>query len=364
MRKRFIPVGLSIVFLSVMRLQAQPCSATWGSDSSSLIWTTCAKVGIGTSAPQRTLDIYTAGGDEAVRIQNSVQISYAQLAFKGNGRQWQLGVGNTDETALGVANKFFIYDAAAGAARFAIDTSGKVGIRTANPQRTLDIYSADGNEALRIQNTLDFSYAQMAFKGTGRQWQMGVGNALETTLGVANKFFIYDADSNAPVADRVRLSIDTSGNVQVKGSLTATSVIGATYQDMAEWVPAGEVMASGTVVVVDGDARNTVVPSDHPYDTRVAGVVSAMPGVLLGVEGPSKAKIATTGRVKVRVDATKHSIAAGDLLVTSTKPGMAMRSEPVDVGGVKMHRPGTLIGKALEPLDRGKGEILVLLSLQ
>ena len=41
-----------------------------------------------------------------------------------------------------------------------------------------------------------------------------------------------------------------------------------------------------------------------------------------------------------------------------------MRSEPVDVAGVKMHRPGTLIGKALEPLEKGVGEILVLLSLQ
>jgi hypothetical protein len=29
-----------------------------------------------------------------------------------------------------------------------------------------------------------------------------------------------------------------------------------------------------------------------------------------------------------------------------------------------MHMPGTLIGKALEPLATGKGEILVLLSLQ
>jgi hypothetical protein len=41
-----------------------------------------------------------------------------------------------------------------------------------------------------------------------------------------------------------------------------------------------------------------------------------------------------------------------------------MKSEPLDVGGVKMHRPGTLIGKALEPLAGGEGEILVLLSLQ
>ena len=35
-----------------------------------------------------------------------------------------------------------------------------------------------------------------------------------------------------------------------------------------------------------------------------------------------------------------------------------------DVGGARFHRPGTLIGKALEPLRSGSGKILVLLSLQ
>jgi len=43
---------------------------------------------------------------------------------------------------------------------------------------------------------------------------------------------------------------------------------------------------------------------------------------------------------------------------------MAMFSEPVELSGIKFHRPGTLIGKALEPLPNGEGEILVLLSLQ
>jgi hypothetical protein len=34
------------------------------------------------------------------------------------------------------------------------------------------------------------------------------------------------------------------------------------------------------------------------------------------------------------------------------------------LGGVTMHCPGTIIGKALEALDKDTGEILVLLSLQ
>jgi hypothetical protein len=41
-----------------------------------------------------------------------------------------------------------------------------------------------------------------------------------------------------------------------------------------------------------------------------------------------------------------------------------MKSQPLEIAGEQIHRPGTLIGKALEPLAKGTGEILVLLSLQ
>ena len=41
-----------------------------------------------------------------------------------------------------------------------------------------------------------------------------------------------------------------------------------------------------------------------------------------------------------------------------------MKSEPMEINGRRFHQPGTIIGKALEPLDAGTGEILVLLSLQ
>jgi hypothetical protein len=96
----------------------------------------------------------------------------------------------------------------------------------------------------------------------------------------------------------------------------------------------------------------------------VAGVVSANPGLVLGDADEQKVKVATTGRVKVKVDATEKPIGMGDLLVTSNKVGVAMRSEPIEFAGVEIHRPGTLIGKALEPLTEGEGEVLVLLSLQ
>ena len=74
--------------------------------------------------------------------------------------------------------------------------------------------------------------------------------------------------------------------------------------------------------------------------------------------------VAQSGRVRVKVDARYGAIKIGDLLVTSPTPGHAMRSRSVQVGSQTLHRPGTLLGKALEPLPKGQGEILVLLTLQ
>jgi hypothetical protein len=157
---------------------------------------------------------------------------------------------------------------------------------------------------------------------------------------------------------------DPNYALDVNGIIHATQVIGATYQDVAEWVPATSTMEPGTVVVLNRQKTNEVMPSSEPYDTAVAGVVSGQPGVLLGEAGVHKAKIATTGRVRVRVDATSAPIAIGDLLVTSASSGTAMRSEPIEIHGRRFHQPGTVIGKALEPLATGQGEVLVLLSLQ
>ena len=159
------------------------------------------------------------------------------------------------------------------------------------------------------------------------------------------------------------LKLAGTGNLSANGTIEAGN-IKAKYQDVAEWVPASEQLSAGTVVVLDSTKSNQVTSSTVSYDTRVAGVVSEQPGIALGEKSEGKVLVATTGRVRVKVDASKGPIHIGDLLVTSDVPGVAMKSEPVNLGGVQFHRPGTLIGKAQEPLEKGKGEILVLLSLQ
>lgn len=164
--------------------------------------------------------------------------------------------------------------------------------------------------------------------------------------------------TNPHTDDLGLFKISYGGDVIARGSVTGNGY------DLAEWVPASTPMKPGTVVVLNRSKPNEVMPSSHAYDTAVAGVVSEKPGLILGQGSSSKEMIVATGRVNVRVDATRHPIRVGDLLVTSDKPGVAMLSEPVDVGGIKIHRPGTLIGKALEPLSSGEGEILVLIALQ
>jgi hypothetical protein len=161
-----------------------------------------------------------------------------------------------------------------------------------------------------------------------------------------------------------QMLLSPAGNVTMTGDLSVSGNVAAKYQDVAEWVPAKEDLAPGTVVVLDTTTANRVMASSSAYDATVAGVVSSKPGLILGDHGANKEQIATTGRVKVRVDASSHAVAIGDLLVTSGKAGYAMRSEPMEINGRKFHQPGTIIGKALESLPNGDGEILVLLSLQ
>jgi hypothetical protein len=199
--------------------------------------------------------------------------------------------------------------------------------------------------------------------------------ATSILLGDTNRGRLFQITNFPGGVETPRVMVDYTGKVgigtitptqmlDVNGSINVAGNINAKYQDIAEWVPASGTIEPGTVVVVDSVRLGEVVPSSTSYDTAAAGVVSAKPGITLGEASASKVQVATSGRVRVKVDATKFAVKVGDLLVTSDKPGMAMKSVPVDVNGIKMHRPGTLIGKALEPLDKGTGEILVLLSMQ
>lgn len=121
--------------------------------------------------------------------------------------------------------------------------------------------------------------------------------------------------------------------------------------------------AAGDVLTIDQSATRRLTLSEHPYSTLVAGIYSTKPGVLasphaMGQEHQSDIPLAVVGVVPCKVTTENGTIHPGDLLVTSSKPGYAMK------GTDRTEMVGAVLGKALEPLAKGEGVIQVLVSLQ
>ncbi len=120
---------------------------------------------------------------------------------------------------------------------------------------------------------------------------------------------------------------------------------------------------SGDVLVVSASGSGAAERSSAAYSPAVVGVHSTAPAFVGGrpVAGETEAggvPVAILGIVACKVSAENGPIRPGDLLVTSATPGHAMRADR------EKAQPGTILGKALEPLDSGTGLIQVLVTLQ
>lgn len=323
-------------------------------------------VGIGTSSPTGKLDIVSTAAATQFTLKADAD-RVAQISFYHGGTdKWYLSSRGTNDAPN---HRFaFFYNTGSGyAERLTIDSSGNVGIGTSTPgtggygQAKLDVVGRVRVRASDANLTAGI-WLNDSHSASGSADQAFVGRSLSATSGFWNStgwaLNVHDNGNVGIGTTSPTKKLHVAGDIQVDGNINAK------YQDMAEWVPSSEQLDAGTVVVLDTTKSNQVVASAHGYDTRVAGVISAQPGITLGESGEGKVLVATTGRVRVKVDASRGAIQIGDLLVTSDVAGVAMKSEPVDLAGRKMHMPGTIIGKALEPLAKGSGEILVLLSLQ
>jgi hypothetical protein len=162
---------------------------------------------------------------------------------------------------------------------------------------------------------------------------------------------------------------DTLRTDHMYGIMTRDYMSAARYDtnagDVAEYMQVSGDAGPGTVLVIG--KGGVLSPSSTAYDTRVAGIVSTTPGVALGTrEGgnPGEQIIAVAGRVPCRVDASNGAIQEGDLLTTSSRPGYAMKAEPIEVSGRTFYPSGTVLGKAMGTLESGTGTIDVLVTLQ
>lgn len=389
-----------VAVVASLVIQVAAARAQWVMNGSNVYFSD-GNVGIGTTNPQARLEVngpiklgaflgYLVGSTgHGFRFNNSLDTlnlmriwdgggvsigtSYATSVDPGTNNlivQGRVGVGTSS-----LQSRFTVFDNSSSIAPLTVDRSydgSRIQFRYGGNPTTNEIgmtYYLPGRTTLWIGSNLNgtgssHSYLQQA-STAGSSW-VSVHDSIYDEFFVGripagqglNRMFLINSSGNVGIG-----TTSPTAKLHVDGNIVATTM-SMTYQDVAEWVPASRPIAAGTVVIVDSEAHNQVLPSLRAYDTRVAGVVSESPGILLGEAGDGKVKVATTGRVKVRADASGCPIEAGDLLVTSEKEGVAMKSEPIDVAGRKMHQPGTLIGKALQPLKEGEGEILVLLSLQ
>jgi hypothetical protein len=168
---------------------------------------------------------------------------------------------------------------------------------------------------------------------------------------------------------RAPSSTDLSAAIPVddKGNLCAQS-FQPSSREVTSLVDVSESVEPGDVLVIDRASAGKMRRGFEGHDPGVIGVVSENTGMVMGSQSPAltdeeagaevahRAEVAMAGAVSCKVDAAFGAIWPGDLLVTSPTPGHAMRTEsPL---------PGTIVGKALEPLDEGTGLIRVLVMLR
>lgn len=185
--------------------------------------------------------------------------------------------------------------------------------------------------------------------GSGTTGVAGTGTSYGVSASSINGSAIYGESSKGYAGE-------FAGKVKINGSLeigSGGSIIGA---DIAESVECPG-CAIADVVVIDPQNNLKFKKSTQAYDTAVAGIISEKPTLDLNKSDTKNYQpLALAGLVKCKANVEGGPIKRGDLLVTSSQPGYAMRA---DLDKVK---PGMLIGKALEPLEKGEGRIKVLIS--
>jgi hypothetical protein len=147
-----------------------------------------------------------------------------------------------------------------------------------------------------------------------------------------------------------------NGHTIVTGDL---NVRGTTHHDgsadLAEIYPSNEILEPGDVVIISDIRDGYIERSRTANDTKVAGVISTDPGIVLN-SGEKGYKLALVGKVPVKVNNEGGNIRRGDLLVASSTPGYAMKAADP--------KPGTIIGKAMENSSGARGKIMALVNLQ
>lgn len=220
--------------------------------------------------------------------------------------------------------------------------------------------SGDGNNYLRIYVASDGWTNSGLYIGSEYGARTGRIDLCSNSISCYGKFYPGTTggagwqNSNYIVTDSA-----FPGYIRTNGSGFTTG-----GSDVAELIKSEEVLESGDVVVINDNGK--LIKCTKEYDNRVIGIISEQAGILLGAGENKSTKgnlkdgypVALSGRVYVKADAGFGSIKVGDLLTTSKTAGYARKAQLNS-----WEKVSSVIGKALQPLDSGKGKILVLIGL-
>jgi len=208
-----------------------------------------------------------------------------------------------------------------------------------------------------------------------------LGNPLQIDVGIGTiaPAYILDVNGSGPVrlndtatggGDIVigqnngvnKFRVDGTGQVFADGGYQST---GADFAESVAVRGGRSGYEPGDLLVIDSAADHHLALARHPYSTLVAGIYSTKPGMLATphtMDDPrlksEEVPMAVVGIVPCKVTAENGPIHRGDLLVTSSRPGYAMK------GSDRRRLVGAVVGKAMEELPRGAGVIEVLVTLQ
>ena len=210
-----------------------------------------------------------------------------------------------------------------------------------------------------VNTSLSFAQAEfdnVTVKGAGTR-----------TTGPDNDWIVANSNMFSAVQGNVGIGTENPEyKLDVVGT-TATDVLvirgGADLAEPFEISDKKEI-TKGALVVIDENNPGQLKLSDRQYDKRVAGVVSGAgglsPGLTLSQKGiiDNGVHVALTGRVYAMADCSNGPIKPGDLLTTSSVPGHTMKATD------RKRSYGSVIGKAMSSLEKGRGLVLVLVNLQ
>jgi hypothetical protein len=182
-------------------------------------------------------------------------------------------------------------------------------------------------------------------------------------IGTVSPGARLEVNGNVKLSSGSGASITFADNTVQSTAWTGT-LCGGDYAETMDVSGERKGYEPGDVLMLDPNTPGNVLRVTEPYSTLVAGIYSTKPGVV-GRRQTTDPKASTTevpmamvGVVPTKVSTENGSIKVGDLLVTSSTPGHAMK------GTDRTRLIGAIVGKAMGNLESGTGVIEVLVSLQ